>query len=64
MKDERITTGMPELEVALGGGLPRDPLTAVVGTPGTGKAILAPPFAFAVGVPGVEAEGAPPTTGP
>ena len=38
---ERMRTGIPGLDEALGGGLPRGRATLVVGSPGAGKTILA-----------------------
>jgi circadian clock protein KaiC len=38
---ERMRTGIPGLDEALGGGLPRGRATLVIGSPGAGKTILA-----------------------
>lgn len=47
MNMERVTTGTPELDLILGGGLPAYSLNIVAGAPGTGKTILAQQFIFA-----------------
>ena len=47
----RVTTGSPQLDVVLGGGLPEHSIVLVAGAPGTGKTILAEQFAFANGTP-------------
>jgi circadian clock protein KaiC len=39
MKD-RITTGIPQLDMLISGGLPQKSITLVSGTPGSGKTIL------------------------
>jgi circadian clock protein KaiC len=41
---ERIPSGIPGLEALTGGGLPRDRVTLVAGTAGSGKTILAAQF--------------------
>src|SRR5687767_3574272 len=38
---ERLSSGAPELDALLGGGLPRGSLSIVAGAPGTGKTLLA-----------------------
>ena len=43
---ERVSTGIPNLDLLLGGGLTRGGLTLVVGGPGTGKTVLAEQMAF------------------
>ena len=40
-------TGVPQLDLVLGGGLPRGALTMIVGPPGSGKTTLASQMAFA-----------------
>ena len=37
---DRITTGIPKLDELLSGGIPRNSITLVSGTPGSGKSIL------------------------
>lgn len=44
---DRISSGAESLDVVLGGGLPRDGITLIVGLPGSGKTILAQQFVFA-----------------
>jgi circadian clock protein KaiC len=46
---ERITSGSEQLDVVLGGGLPRDAIIMLVGAPGSGKTILAQQWVFANG---------------
>ena len=41
-------TGVPQLDLVLGGGLPRGALSIIVGPPGSGKTTLASQIAFAV----------------
>ncbi|MBI2955052.1 MAG: AAA family ATPase, partial [Chloroflexi bacterium] len=48
---ERVTTGNPNLDKILGGGLLLNSLTVVAGSPGTGKTILAQQFIFANATP-------------
>ena len=43
---ELLETGIPYLDVLLGGGLPRGAIVMVVGAPGTGKTTLAHQMAF------------------
>jgi len=43
-KDDRVLTGILGIDAILGGGLPRDRLYLVEGTPGTGKTTLALQF--------------------
>ncbi|HMJ40023.1 MAG TPA: ATPase domain-containing protein, partial [Verrucomicrobiae bacterium] len=38
---QRLRTGVPRLDVVLGGGLPVGSLTVIAGAPGSGKTILA-----------------------
>jgi len=38
---ERISTGIPEIDQIIGGGIPQGFLVAVTGEPGTGKTIFA-----------------------
>jgi circadian clock protein KaiC len=42
----RIGTGIPNLDALLGGGLPKDSITALLGPPGSGKTILAQQICF------------------
>jgi circadian clock protein KaiC len=44
---ERLTTGVEELDLVLGGGLEPGSLVAIAGAPGTGKTILAQQICFA-----------------
>lgn len=44
---EVVSTGIPSLDVVLGGGLPRRQSLVVTGNPGTGKTILCSQMAFA-----------------
>ncbi|NMH96788.1 ATPase domain-containing protein [Pseudonocardia acidicola] len=44
---DRMMTGAQRLDDVLGGGLPRDGITLIVGLPGSGKTILAQQCAFA-----------------
>lgn len=48
---KRLATGVPELDLVLGGGLLPGSLVVVAGGPGTGKTILAQQICFAVGTP-------------
>ena len=41
-----ITTGIPHLDMILGGGVPRGALVLVMGLPGSGKTTLASQIAF------------------
>ena len=43
----RLATGVPELDVVLGGGLLAGSFVVVAGDPGTGKTILAQQLCFA-----------------
>src|SRR4051794_28956027 len=43
---EVVETGIPYLDLLLGGGLPRGAIAMVVGAPGTGKTTLAHQMAF------------------
>ncbi len=43
---ERLTTGTDRLDRVLGGGLPRDGISLVIGVPGSGKTILAQQCVF------------------
>ena len=43
---KRVSTGNPELDQILGGGLIADTITLLVGAPGSGKTILAEQFLF------------------
>lgn len=51
---ERETTGIPNLDAVLGGGMPRGALVIVMGPPGSGKTILASQLAFASARRGVK----------
>ena len=44
--NDRLSSGLPQLDALLGGGLPANALTLVAGEPGTGKTILAQHFVF------------------
>jgi circadian clock protein KaiC len=46
---ERITTGSPDLDMILSGGIPEHSIVLVAGAPGSGKTILAEQFLFANG---------------
>jgi circadian clock protein KaiC len=48
---KRWATGIPELDLVLGGGLPGGSLVVVAGGPGTGKTILAQQISFANATP-------------
>jgi circadian clock protein KaiC len=48
---ERRTTGVAELDLVLGGGLPAGSLVVLAGGPGTGKTILAQQICFANATP-------------
>ena len=52
---ERITSGIPELDELLGGGLERSTSTLIQGSPGTGKSTLAALFAQNVAAHGERA---------
>jgi circadian clock protein KaiC len=43
---DRISTGLPELDGILGGGIPKNSINIVMGHPGTGKTIFAEQLAF------------------
>ncbi len=43
---DRLTTGTNRLDVVMGGGLPRDAISLVIGLPGSGKTILAQQCVF------------------
>jgi circadian clock protein KaiC len=43
---DRLATGSERLDLVLGGGLPRDAISLVIGLPGAGKTILAQQFVF------------------
>jgi len=43
---EWLETGVPQLDTILGGGLPRGSLALVIGSPGSGKTIMAEQIAF------------------
>jgi circadian clock protein KaiC len=44
---DRMTSGSGPLDLVLGGGLPRDAITLLIGAPGSGKTILAQQWVFA-----------------
>jgi circadian clock protein KaiC len=48
---ERITTGIPELDDVLMGGIPAHSINVIMGAPGTGKTILAEQIVFANATP-------------
>jgi circadian clock protein KaiC len=50
--EERLASGLPELDKLLGGGLERGTSTLLVGAPGTGKSTLAAQFAAAAAARG------------
>src|SRR5918992_4207371 len=43
----RLSSGTPRLDAVLGGGLPRDAISLIIGLPGSGKTIFAQQYAFA-----------------
>lgn len=49
--DNRIPTGCPGLDEVLNGGIPKNTIAMLMGSPGTGKTILAEQFAFANATP-------------
>ncbi len=49
------TTGVPQLDLVLGGGLPRGTLVIILGPPGSGKTTLASQMAFAAAKRGQQA---------
>jgi circadian clock protein KaiC len=48
---QKLSTGIPQLDTVLGGGLPMGSLTVLSGVPGTGKTILAQQICFHIGTP-------------
>lgn len=44
---DRVTSGIPELDLILGGGFPPFSLNVIAGSPGTGKTVLAQQFIYA-----------------
>jgi circadian clock protein KaiC len=52
---KRLTTGVPGLDVILGGGLEPGSVTVLAGAPGAGKTILAQQMCFANATPGHQA---------
>src|SRR5215213_4435095 len=46
---DRTTTGSPDLDAILGGGIPQHSIVLLAGAPGSGKTILGEQFAFANG---------------
>jgi circadian clock protein KaiC len=48
---KRLASGIPRLDIVLGGGLPLGSLIVVAGSPGTGKTILAQQICFSNGTP-------------
>jgi circadian clock protein KaiC len=50
--DDRLPSGHAPLDEVLGGGLPANAISLVMGRPGTGKTILAQQYAFRNGRPG------------
>src|ERR1700704_4728476 len=51
MMTNRISSGAESVDVVLGGGLPRDGISLIVGLPGSGKTILAQQWVFANATP-------------
>src|SRR5215813_11998975 len=49
--DDRLLSGHAPLDEILGGGLPADAISLVMGRPGSGKTILAQQYAFRNGRP-------------
>lgn len=47
-----LRTGVPNLDLVLGGGVPRGSIAMVIGAPGTGKTMLAQQIAFHLGTQG------------
>lgn len=43
---DRVASGCDRLDAVLGGGLPRNAMTLLIGRPGTGKTILAQQYVF------------------
>lgn len=48
---DRLTSGTERLDSVLGGGIPRDAISLVIGLPGSGKTILAQQMVFANATP-------------
>ncbi len=48
---DRLSSGHPRLDAVLGGGLPANAITMLIGLPGTGKTILAQQYVFANATP-------------
>jgi circadian clock protein KaiC len=46
MTDSRLTSGLAALDEVLGGGLPAQGISLIMGLPGTGKTIIAQQYAF------------------
>ena len=46
MDGERLRSGHPPLDEVLGGGLPANGISIVMGLPGTGKTIIAQQYTF------------------
>ena len=46
-QSERLSTGNPELDEILGGGVPTNSTNILMGEPGSGKTTLAEQFVFA-----------------
>lgn len=44
---DRISSGTPQLDLVLGGGLPRSGISLIIGMPGSGKTIFAQQYVFA-----------------
>jgi circadian clock protein KaiC len=47
-----LSTGVPNLDLVLGGGIPRGSIVMAIGAPGTGKTMLAQQLAFHLGARG------------
>jgi circadian clock protein KaiC len=48
---DRLTSGVPALDALLHGGLPRNAINLIIGSPGTGKTMLAQQYMFANATP-------------
>jgi circadian clock protein KaiC len=50
-ESDRLVSGHPPLDAVLGGGLPANAISLIMGLPGTGKTIVAEQYAFFNGTP-------------